>query len=253
MYFCTKLFKKYKMKYKIGDKVKCDGGDWWFYGTVSAIFEHSISPCYRLNIDRMEKKTCKFSITQFEFELEPFSEALDSDTIMRKWDNSEIELLNKYYGVLDTEGLSKMLKRSPVSIEEKWQQMKPEQVSKPKTKAKVKTKALETVEPPQAEETPPAPEVVKRRKRRSKQEMLLDAQKSEAAIKPKRKRGEAWDINFESYRNGAKSNVISTWVAQNRKEYKTGKLSEKKLEKLMDINFPFETIKKKKTITGTIA
>jgi len=30
------------MKYKIGDKVRYDGGDWWFYGTVSAGFEHSI-------------------------------------------------------------------------------------------------------------------------------------------------------------------------------------------------------------------
>ena len=63
------------MKYKVGDKLRCDGGDWWFYGTVSAVFEHSVCPCYRLSVERMEKKTCKFSITQFEFELETYQEA----------------------------------------------------------------------------------------------------------------------------------------------------------------------------------
>jgi len=52
-------------------------------------------------------------------------------------------------------------------------------------------------------------------------------------------------MNFEIYRNGEKSNAISSWIAQNRNEYKTGTLSEKKLDKLMGINFPFETIPKK--------
>ena len=37
------------MKFKIGDKVKYDGGEWLFYGSVNAIFDHSISPCYRIN------------------------------------------------------------------------------------------------------------------------------------------------------------------------------------------------------------
>ena len=62
----------------------------------------------------------------------------------------------------------------------------------------------------------------------------------------KRKRDEAWDMNLEMYRNGEKSNTISSWMAQNRKEYKTGTLQERKLDKLMEINFPFETIPHKK-------
>ena len=65
------------MKFKIGDKVKYDGGEWLFYGSVNAIFDHSISPCYRINVDKIIKKSCKFSITQFEFEIESDDEATD--------------------------------------------------------------------------------------------------------------------------------------------------------------------------------
>ena len=229
------------MKYKIGDKVKYDGGDWWFYGTVSAVFEHSICPCYRLNVERMEKKSCKFSITQFEFELEAYREDVDSGGVKRKWDNSEVEYLKKFYGVLNNEDLSKALKRSPKSIEDKWQQMNPEQeVLLTSVQENVSTK-LQV--PPKAEE----PVKKQRRKRKQKPE----AENVETTPKPKRKRGEAWDMNLEMYRKGEKSNVISTWIANNRREYKTGKLTEKKLEKLMEINFPFETSKKKKEIAGT--
>jgi len=300
------------MKYKIGDKVRYDGGDWWFYGTVSAVFEHSISPCYRLNVERMEKKSCKFSITQFEFELEPYHQADDAVKDKRKWDNAEIELLKRNYGTLSNEDLSKLLKRSPKSIEDKRQQLIPDQESVPMS----------------AEA--PEQEPVKRRKRRSKAEMNQESEteKVEVVQKPgkeakkakiseswlkhlemfqkgeksgsiynwtsinrklyktgelpedkleklneidfpfdaerkkvekvektpkpkkerqKRKRGEAWDSNFEMYRNGEKSNAISSWVAQNRKDYKNGTLPENKLDKLLEVNFPFETTFKKKT------
>ena len=234
-------FKSKKMKYKVGDKVKYDGGDWWFYGTVSAVFEHSICPCYRLNVERMEKKSCKFSITQFEFELEPCHEKVERGKDKRKWDNSEIELLKKYQGVLNDEDLSKILKRSPQTIEEKRQL--PTNVDDSAPEPEKKRRGRRKQEPKQKVE----PE----KKRRRRKQELENAETIQKPKKEKRKRGEAWDQNLEMYRNGEKSNVISTWMAQIRKEYKTGKLPEQKLDKLLAINFPFETSRKKKTIAGT--
>jgi len=222
------------MKYKVGDKVRYDGGDWWFYATVSAVFEHSISPCYRLSVYRMEKKSCKFSITQFEFELEAYNEEVGNGREKREWKNTEIELLKKYYGVLGIDDLSKMLDRSSLSIEDKWLQIKPVQ-----EQVQVQVPEQETM-----------PEKKKRGRRKQKQEteQIQEAEPElETTQKPKRgRRRDAWYINFEMYRNGEKSNAISTWIAQNRREYKTGKLKEDKLDKLLGINFPFEVVRKKK-------
>jgi len=301
-------------------------------------------------VERMEKKSCKFSITQFEFDLEPYQDEIEVGKEKRKWENSEIELLKKYYGVLNIEDLSKMFKKSSQAIEDKWQQLKPEPETlltnvfenvsekvqilptaemmepepgkkqrrgrkpkqelkqepeivekprrgrKPKQELKQEPEIVEkprrgrrpkqelkqepelgkkprrgrkpkqelkqepeTVEKPRRgrkpkQELKQEPELGKksRRGRRPKQEPenVETTQKSQKES-PKRKRGEAWDINLDMYRKGEKSNVISTWIALNKREYKTGKLSEKKLEKLMEIDFPFETSKKKKPIIGT--
>ena len=175
------------MKYQVGDQVKYDSGDWWFYGTVSAIIENSISPCYRLNVERMEKKNCKFSITQFEFELEA-DQNVESDKEKRKWEDSENDYLKKYHEVLNQEDLSKV---------------------------------IEPEAEPEITETPQTPD----------------------EVAPKRKRGEAWDMNLEAYRKGEKSNAIFTWASQNRREYKSGKMKEDRYAKLLEINFPFEAKK----------
>jgi hypothetical protein len=62
---------------------------------------------------------------------------------------------------------------------------------------------------------------------------------------PKRKKSEAWERNYELYREGAKSTNIYNWIAENRRQYKTGTLKEERFEKLIAINFPFEVLKKK--------
>jgi len=237
------------MKYKVGDKVKYDGGDWWFYGTVNAIFEHSICPCYRLNVERMEKKSCKFSITQFEFELEPFHEVVENEKDKRKWENSEIELLKKYYGVLNNEDLSKMLKRSPQEIEYTRQQMTPGQETLLTSVPEITNITLQL--PLNTEVPEPEPGKKQRRKRKQEPKQEPEPENAETTQKPKkerpkRKRGEAWDFNLEMYQKGEKSNTISTWMSQNRREYKTGKLPERKLNKLLEISFPFETTRKKR-------
>jgi len=205
------------MKYKVGDKVKYDGGDWWFYGTVSAVFEHAICPCYRLNVERMEKKNCKLSITQFEFELEPDIEA-NNIYDNRKWDNPEIEFLQKFYGVLNIDDLSKFLKRSSQAIESKWLVLKTEKEIK--------------VEPEPELNIIPDQDIV---------ELPQPPKKGPS----RRKTGEAWNRNMDMYLRGEKNNSVSTWVYQNRKQYQLGQLSEEKAAKLVEIKFPFESVKRK--------
>ena len=179
------------MKYKIGDKVRYDGGDWWFYGTVSAAFEHSICPCYRLDVDRMEKKSCKFSITQFEFELEPCEVEIDSGNDKRKKELVSDQKL--------------------IPIPELAPEKKKRQKREPKQESETGDVALEKI------------------------------QKKEPRM---RKISDTWERNLESYRKGERSNAIYTWMTHNRKLYKTGKLAENKFDKLMEINFPFEIVKK---------
>ena len=208
------------MKYKIGDKVRYDGGDWWFYGTVSAAFEHSICPCYRLSVERMEKKNCKFSITQFEFELEAYNEQTESGKEKRKWENSEIEFLKKFYGVLDNDDLSKMLQRSSQAIEDKGRHIK----SEPEPE-KVKAETKLTIEP-----------------KTGKFELT---QKPKEKLSKQEKDRAAWDKNFELYVKGVKNAIVYSWASYNRKQHNTGKLSKDKFEKLASINFPFNVFKKK--------
>jgi hypothetical protein len=279
----------------------------------------------------MEKKSCKFSITQFEYELEPYNEELESKKEVRKWESSEVEFLKKYFGVLNQEDLSKMLKRSPQELVERWrlikqdkpvqeQKSEPVQVPVPEKKQRKKREPKKEAKPekaalplkqkkePQKKETQkketkkkePQKKIISdawernlesfingerstavfnwityNRKQyksgklpedkferlqeinfffffyRTKRTRSVKAKPEKSSLKQEKKKkgrksSEAWNVNYDSYCKGERSNAISTWIAYNRKQYKTGELPEEKFEKLMTVNFPFDVVKKRK-------
>jgi predicted transglutaminase-like cysteine proteinase len=138
-----------------------------------------------------------------------------SDPNKRKWENFENGYLKKIHEIPKNEDLPKLI----------------------------------FPEPPQKQQPPPEPEKKQRKKRKQKSESVETSETPMIEI-PTRKRGEAWDRDFELYQKGEKSNALNTWIYQNRNQFKTGKLTDERREKLMQINFPFETSRKKDTDTS---
>lgn len=228
------------MKFQVGEKVKYNSNDWCFYGTIGAVIENSISPSYRINVDRMEKKNCKLTITQFEFEL-------DADTEMSE--SKENYVWKKY----EEEFFSKQIKTAePVQViaPEPVQVILPEpvQVVTPQPVQQIVPEPVKVVKQPKpVQQIVPEPvQVPVQQIVPEPVEEIIEATPEPDDAKPRRKRYGSWDTNFDLYRTGHKSKVLNTWMYQNRKQYQTGTLKQEQFDKLMQINFPFEAAKKER-------
>ena len=254
------------MVFKVGDNVKYESGDWLFYGTVTAIIENSITPCYRLNVERMEKKKCTFSITQFEFEL-----ALDSDLAIDKeklkWENSEIEYLKQIQEIK-----SKIEPPAVIEVVEKV-----EEIPIPQIETISGAWDRNFVSFQKGERNNAIYTWINRNRRlfqlsklpQEKLDLLksinfpfkTDKKKDQIVIqekveqpqqlpteKPKKTHANAWERNLELYKKGEKSNNLYAWISRNRKMYHANKLSEDQLSKLSSVNFPFDVSFQEKTV-----
>jgi len=65
-------------------------------------------------------------------------------------------------------------------------------------------------------------------------------EKRQPTAAPRKNKVDEWEINFELYQKGERNDAISSWIADNRKEFRTGKLIEEKYKRLLGINFPFD-------------
>jgi len=217
------------MKYQVGEKVKYNSEEWRFYGTITAVIDNSICPCYRINVERMEKRNCNFTITQFEFELEKYND-IDSPKEKSDWKKYEDVFLKQNNSNQFVENTTDFLQPEAHHVSE---HMPPEQYREPvfiHEHESVK-KQIIPLEP--------------------SQQITGMTQEANSDI-PVKKRYGSWETNFELYCSGHKSKTINTWMYQNRKQYHSGTLKKNQLEKLIQINFPFNVAKKvakKKEVT----
>ena len=259
------------MKYQIGDHVKYDSCDWLFFGTITAVIDNSINPCYRLIVNRMKKKNCRFSLTQFEFELLP-DEKFSTDKDSNKWEKTETEYLKKNV-ILQPEETSPLLTPEPATLpihspiqspETKpvikrtpKPKLKPKPITSPKPitkttqKSQLEEQRLEEqrLEEQRLEEQQPEEQRHEEQQPEEQQpeELVLEEPKTvmvevpqESPTPMKFKKRESWDRNLDLYMNGVRNNVVHKWISQNRKKFNDNSLSEEKRNKLIEINFSFE-------------
>jgi len=251
------------MAFKVGDKVKYDSGDWWFYGTISAVIENSISPCYRLTVDRMVKANCKYSITQFEFELSLDNDD-ENDKAKQKRKHSEMDYLKQIHDASNQDIVSKVAEQEPKNLPRRtksgaWERNlasfqkgernnsiytwmnRNRRLFKSDKLPKEKLDILKSINFP-FESTKKKDRVVKHEKVEKPQKLIKS--------KPKRTNTNAWERNLELYKKGEKSNTVYAWISGNRKKYHANKLSEEQLKKLIEANFPLDVPPREKQLTN---
>ena len=233
------------MKFQVGDKVKYGSGDWWFYGTVTAIMENSIIPGYRLSVDRMVKKNCRFSITQFEFELDA-DKADVRGKDGNKWENLENEFLKKYFEVPKegiSEGIQPETAFSELTPEEEREPVETPQTPKEDTPRLKRSDAWErnfesykkgdrskrihtwislNRKQYKADELPT-----------EKREKLMEIQfpfEARAKLGPKG----SWSRNLELWKKGERKS-LQEWRQKSVKLYVDGKLGNDKIESLKEL------------------
>lgn len=225
------------MRYKIGDSVKYDSGEFWFYGTVTAVMENSICPCYRLSIERIEKMDCKFSITQFEFELEPESE-IEIDKKQRKWDTIEVENLTNIQSVQIGEPIPEIVETPKTPIieapkrrrDEKWDNKLEMYINGMKTN-EIHSWASQNRKQYQAGK------LDEYRILKLKQinfPFKLRKKRSKKTLFEKTISSDSWDYKYEQWKKGERASLLH-WRQRSVKQYVEGKLSKDRINKLKEI------------------
>ena len=228
------------MAFKVGDKVKYDSGEWLFYGTVSAVFDNSINPCYRVTVDRMVKTNCKYSITQFEFEL-----ALDSGVPKEVIPIQDVPMQEDLPKVVETEkgkrpGRAKTgAWERNLALFQKGERSNSINTWMSRNRLLYKSNKLskDKLDTLMAANFPF--EARKRKEQAAKPEKVEPPQNL-IKEKPKRTQASAWEKNFELFRSGDKNNTVYAWISRNRKMYHAKKLSKEQINKLTAANFQFD-------------
>jgi hypothetical protein len=247
------------MVFKVGDKVKYDSGDWLFYGTVTAVIENSISPCYRMTVERMAKLNCKFSITQFEFELS-LDNGIENDNSDRKWEKTEMDYLKQIHHVVNRDDLSKVVEKADENPPKRaragaWERnlalyQKGERSNAIYTWIN-RNRLLYKLNKIQKDKLDILlsinfPFESKKRKVREAKPEKAEQPKSAVKDKPKRTNAKAWERNLELFKKGEKNNSVYTWISRNRKMFHSNALSEEQLNQLKEANFRFEEPQREK-------
>ena len=266
------------MKYQIGDQVKYDCGDWVFFGSITAVIQNSINPCYRITVNRIVKKNCKFSITPFEFELLPGEELTAGNSYIHATVPSVITPEpSSHPEQIPVQPATKKPSKKPLPIpkpkfqpeEQLPKELQPKvlqpkvlqpKVLQPKVlqpkelqpkklqpkelqPKKLQPKELQPEELQPEEQIPVESHPEKQlpeepRQEEPKSDMMEDFQTPPTPLKIKKT--DAWYKNFHLFMNGIRNNTIYSWMNKNRKAFINNLLSEEKRNMLLKINFPFK-------------